>query len=133
MTDIRRQVMGYQPGQAVIFGGFDFNGSDDPTTTYGKGFTVEHTSTGVWTVTLTVPVSSFVSIVPVIAYSSTDDDFRSIRVGAVDAAAKTFELVLLSSDDTSTDHPARTSLVAASGRSCFFMAVVSRSGQPGSA
>lgn len=57
-------VHGYSPGYAVIAGSFATNGSSAPASTsvIGTGFSVARSNTGLYTVTLTVPVVDVVSM-----------------------------------------------------------------------
>lgn len=53
MARIKYPVRSPQRELSCIAGSFDFNGTSNPATVRGEGFTVAYTSTGTWTVTFT--------------------------------------------------------------------------------
>ncbi len=131
MASVKRGLEGVTPGNTVIYGGFLTNGSSAPATTYGKGFTVAHASTGVWTVTLTEPSSSIVSVHLTLNMPTGELPAHFLQVG--DKTATTFDIEHLAAAATQTAHPVAADITAATDQAIYFICVVSDSGQPGSA
>ncbi len=137
---IKRGLVGVVPGNTEIYGSFLANGSSNPATTYAdKGWTVVHTATGIWTVTITQPMNEFVYIAPpTVQVTSGNGDALLTYVGDVTSIAEgdstnTFEICLKVAADTATAEPALADLAASTTVNRFhFRCVVSDSGLAGS-
>lgn len=117
----------------VIAGSFIPNGTGAISTTYGTGFTVARADVGEYTVTLDEPFADFVYLDAGGQFATADADVHDFRIGDISVANKTFQIVHLYSDDTTTDHPAAAD-IAASGTAnkVHFVAIVALEDIPGS-
>lgn len=95
-------VRGLVNSNLVIVGSFIPNGAGAIATKYGRGFTVARTSAGLWTVTLQVPFTNFVSIVAGGQWASANADAHQYTIGDISIANKTFAIKHLASADVST-------------------------------
>jgi hypothetical protein len=91
--------------QLWIAGSFIPNGTGSIGTQYGLGYSVTRTSAGLFKVTLKNPFANFVSIVATPQFASANADEVTVKVGDISVSNKTFELKVLTSADTTTDHP----------------------------
>lgn len=130
---VKVPMQGIVPGNKVIYGGFLCNGSSDPATTYGRGFTVARTATGVWTVTITEPMSSFVCVLATLNMPDSATTTHEIRIGDKSAANGTFQITNQSTADSSTTDFALADVAAATDQAVYFLCIVSESGLVGSA
>lgn len=129
--DVKRIEYGLQPGQRRIKGGFLFNGSSDPATTTGKGFTVAHASTGVWTVTLDEAPQSYVDFSLTLNLPTGTLGHYEARIGDKSVANGTFDIEVLFSANTSTTHPVAADVAAATDTGIYFEVVVAKGSQVG--
>jgi hypothetical protein len=100
--------------QNIVSGRIVPDGTDDPTELFGAYFTVEHTGTGVYKVTLSEDLhfSSFNSIILTGQYENDDTDLHVLQLGAVNPATRSFEVLHLATDDTAATHPELANLTA---------------------
>lgn len=116
----------------LIAGSFIPNNASDPATTYGTGFTVTRTGTGVWKVTLSEAFADFVSIVVTGQYASAEADAHQFLVGDISITNKTFEIKHVGSADVSgTDLAAADITASTTARKVNFMCVVAQMDIPG--
>lgn len=122
-------MLGRQPQETLagvntvrIEGSFAPNGTGAPTTLLGKGFTVARAAQGVFTVTLTSPVSSFISVVPGVCLQT-----AAARIPQVTAlttgSTPSFQISNLDTSAVAQD------IAAAAGNTVHFT-VVCRAGSP---
>lgn len=86
------KFQGFIPGGVIIAGRFKPNGSSamDQTETYGRGFTVAYTSTGLYTITFTDKYNQLISFVPSLAEGTAGDQY--VIGGTYTASAKTMTI-----------------------------------------
>lgn len=121
--------------QNIISGRFVPDGTDDPTLLFGAGFTVEHTDTGIWTVTLSEDLhfASFNSILLTGQYENDDVALHALQLGEVDPAARSFEVLHFAAADTAAAEPVLADLTANGTAVCIhFMASLCYEDIPGS-
>jgi hypothetical protein len=119
-------------GQKEIHGSFIPNGSSAIATTYGVGFSVAWTSTGVWTVTLEEGFADFLNIQLTGQWATADTRDHFLRVGGISVANKTFAIVHRDSADASATAPALAN-IATSGTAnkIHFVVTVAQQDVPG--
>lgn len=116
----------------TIAGSFIPNGSSAITTKYGSGFSVVRTSTGLYTVTLDVPFTNFVSIVVSGQFASAEADAHQFLVGGISITSKTFAIKHVTSADVSTTDLAAGDISASgTANKINFICVVATSDVPG--
>lgn len=117
----------------TIYGSFIPNGTGAISTTYGTGFTVARADVGEYTVTLDEPFADYVYLDASAQFATANADVHDVRIGDISIANRTFQIVHLESDDTTTDHPAAAD-IATSGTAnkINFVAVVALESIPGS-
>lgn len=90
-------------GVTVVAGYFEFNGTSDPATVKGKGFTVAYTSTGTWTITLSQTYLALLSATATVAMASAANVDLYAQLGAVDVtSAKTIVIRTLTGTSVTT-------------------------------
>jgi hypothetical protein len=88
--------------QRWIAGSFVPDTANDPTTVYGRGFTVTRSGSGEWTVTLDKKFENFISIVVTGQLASSNADAHQYLVGDISVANRTFEIKHVTAADVST-------------------------------
>ncbi len=76
-----------------LSGSFLTNGSSDPATTYGDGFTVVHAATGVWTVTLDFVFEQYVSAEASLHMATSESAVHSMMIGDKSITSQTFDII----------------------------------------
>jgi hypothetical protein len=118
----------------LVAGSFLPNGSSAVATTYGVGFTVARTGTGVFRVTLTRPFKGFVSVIAGITIDDTNAHELPIKSETVPTATANgyFDITHLTSSDVSTINLAAADITASGAlRRINFIAVLAESKVPG--
>lgn len=81
-------VQALQPNAKIIAGSFTTAGSSDPSVTTGKGFTVAHSATGTYTITLDDKYPGLLAATATLQSSSSSDSV--VQLGDIDVtSAKT--------------------------------------------
>ena len=96
MALVLRDIHSLNRGTAHIEGSFAVDGSGDPTTIKGTGFSVAHTTTGVYTVTLSDKYQALIAAHASLMLNSADDKY--VQLGAWSTANST--LVIRVWDDS---------------------------------
>lgn len=117
--------------QRIVAGSYAPSAALTPTSVKGKGFSVAWSATGIHVVTVDGPVADFVSIVPSLQIISSDGSTHQLTVGAVDAAARTFQICHKAAADEAATEAALADIAAAATSRIHFACVVAESDVPG--
>ena len=90
MAIILRDIHSLKRGTSHVEGSFAVDSSGDPTTVKGVGFSVAHTSTGLYTVTFSDKYQALISAVVTLMSNAADDKF--CQLGAWSTANSTLAL-----------------------------------------
>lgn len=116
-------------GYKIVAGSFIPDGTNNPTTKYGTGFSVVWTSTGVWTVTITdTAFANYVSIVVTGQYATAENDAHQFLVGGISTSARTFAIKHVGSADVAnTDLAAANIATSGTANKINFIVVIAES------
>lgn len=90
-------------GIVDIDGYFEFNGTSDPATVSGKGFSVAYTSTGTWTVTLDQAYLELTGASATVCMASAANVDLTVQFGAIDVVtAKTIVIRTMTGTSATT-------------------------------
>lgn len=93
MVQIKKLAQAYQLGTIVLSGSFAPDTASAPTALKGAGFSVVHTSTGVFTVTLDKQYAELVSANATLQLATAAD--TQCQIGSVSLSGKTFVINVL--------------------------------------
>lgn len=117
-------------GHVIVAGSFEPDGTNDPTSVRGEGFTVTRQSTGEYRVTFDQPYQQVVSMVVTSQHSSASTDKPIVRLGTSLPASKYIDIVYLETADTSTTDMAQADTNVSTDR-INFIAVLAQKNIPG--
>lgn len=90
-------------GVTEVAGYFEFNGTSDPTVVKGKGFIVNYTSTGTWTITLSQAYLALISATHGVHLASAANVDLTVQWGAIDVvSAKTLVIRTMAGTSATT-------------------------------